>query len=91
MKALLFAALALGGCADLKAASKECGAQATVEALKTAVPAVAQAIACDVATPGELPQCAEDALKTVAASVEPVVFQCALEHIHDATVKAAAK
>lgn len=79
------------GCADVKTSLKDCGTQAAIEGIKDALPAVMQAISCDVATPGELPQCAEDALKTVAASVEPVVYQCALEHIHDATVKAAAQ
>lgn len=78
------------GCADVKTSLKDCGTQAAIEGIKDALPAVMQAISCDVATPGHAEQCTEDALKTVAAQVGPTVYQCTLAHLHDVAAAAPA-
>lgn len=88
MKYALILLLTLAGCADVKTALKECGTEMLVSELPTAVKDVSAAISCAVETPGKAATCVEAELAAVESRTRPVVYQCALAHVHDVAVGA---
>lgn len=81
--------LAMSGCAhtDLAQAGKACADQAIKAAAKEVLPDLAKSITCVETTDAGIEACAETSLGSLAKTLAPEVFSCAMAMIHDQTIK----